>query len=150
MTTMKIHPYLNFPGQTEEAFRFYQKAIGGELTEFHRFGAMPAMPGVELSEAQKNYVMHVGLRLPGGQMIMASDTMDGMGPPHVVGTNSSISIHPTSKEEADRLFQALAQGGSVTMPLQDQFWGDYYGALTDRFGIQWMVNYSAQGDGSAA
>lgn len=76
-------------------------------------------------------------------MIMASDTMEGMGPPHVAGTNYSISIHPESRDEADRVFGALAEGGNVTLPLADQFWGDYYGSLTDRFGIQWMVNYSA-------
>jgi PhnB protein len=148
MASLKIHPYLNFDGQTEEAMRFYERAIGGELTEFNRFGAMPAQPGFELPEEMKNRVMHVGLRLPGGQMIMASDTMEGMGPPHVVGTNSSISLHPSSREEADRIFQALGKGGEITMPMQDQFWGDYYGMLTDRFGVQWMVNHNAQGDGT--
>ena len=137
---MKIHPYLNFDGTTEAAFRFYEKALGGQLTEFHRFGTMPAQ-GFELTSEQKNRVMHVGLQLPDGQMIMASDTMPGMGPPHVVGTNFSISVHPASREEADRVFTALAEGGQVTMPLADQFWGDYYGSLTDRFGVQWMVNY---------
>jgi PhnB protein len=139
---MKIHPYLNFRGQSEEALRFYERALGGKLTEIHRFGTMPG--GDKLPEAQRNQVMHVGLQLPDGQMIMASDTMDGMGPPHVVGTNMNISVHPASREEADRVFRALSEGGTVTMPLADQFWGDYYGALTDRFGVPWMVNYTPQ------
>lgn len=136
---MQISPYLNFPGSTEEAMTFYAKALGGKLDEIHRFAGIPGSE--DMTEEMKNRVMHVGLELPGGARIMASDTMEGMGPPHVVGTNMSISIHPTSREEADRFFAALAEGGEVGMPLEDQFWGDYYGHLTDRFGIQWMINF---------
>jgi PhnB protein len=139
---MKVHPYLNFENKTEEAFRFYEKALGGKLTEFHRFGAMPAQEGFELSPEQKNLIMHVGLQLPDGGMIMASDTLPGMGPARVEGNNYFISVHPDSREEADRVFNALAQGGTITMPIADQFWGDYFGSLTDRFGINWMVNYT--------
>lgn len=136
---MNLAPYLNFAGNAEEAMKFYAQALGGTLSEIHRFGTMPGSES--MSEALKNRVMHVGLELPGGGRIMASDTLEGMGPPHVVGTNMSISIHPASRAEADRLFAALADGGVVGMPLADQFWGDYYGHLTDRFGVQWMVNY---------
>lgn len=139
---MKIHPYLNFEGKTEEAFRFYEKVLGGKLTEFHRFGSMPPQEGFELTPEQKNFVMHVGLELPDGQMIMASDMLAGMGPARVEGNNFSISVHPKSRQDADRIFSALAEGGAVTMPIADQFWGDYFGSLTDRFGINWMVNYS--------
>ena len=139
---MKIHPYLNFEGKTEEAFRFYEKALGGKLTEIHRFGSMPQQGGFELTPAQKSLVMHVGLELPDGEMIMASDTLPGMGPARIEGNNYSISVHPGSKQEADRVFNALAQGGTITMPIAEQFWGDYFGSLTDRFGINWMVNYS--------
>jgi PhnB protein len=140
---MRVHPYLNFNGKTEEAFRFYERVLGGKLTEIHRFGSMPQEGGFDFTPEQKNRVMHVGLELPDGQMIMASDTMDGMGPRHVEGNNISISVHPGSKGEADRIFSALAEGGTITMPIADQFWGDYFGSLTDRFGINWMVNYSA-------
>jgi PhnB protein len=140
---MKIHPYLNFERDSEEAFRFYEKILGGKLTEIHRFGSMP-MSGVEMTDEQKNRVMHVGLALPDGQMLMASDRVEGMGPPRKQGNTFSISLHPDSRAEADRIFGALAQGGHVEMPLADQFWGDYYGALTDRFGVHWMVNYNAQ------
>lgn len=136
---MQISPYLNFPGTAEEAMTFYARALQGELTEVHRFGSMPGSEG--MPQEVKSRVMHVGLDLPGGARLMASDTMEGMGPAHVVGTNMSISIHPASREEADRLFAALSEGGQVGMPLADQFWGDYYGHLTDRFGVQWMVNY---------
>jgi len=141
---MEISPYLNFDGKTEEAFRFYEQALGGKLTEFHRFGSMPPQEGFELTAEQKNLVMHVGLELPGGQTIMASDMITGMGPQRVEGNNISISVHPDSREEADRIFNALGQGGTVTIPIADQFWGDYFGSLTDRFGINWMVNYSVQ------
>jgi PhnB protein len=140
--SMKIHSYLNFDNKTEEAFRFYEKALGGKLTEIHRFGSMPQQEGVELTPEQKNLVMHVALELPDGQMIMASDMLAGMGPKRVEGNNISISVHPDSKQEADRIFNALAQGGTITMPIANQFWGDYFGSLTDRFGINWMVNYS--------
>jgi PhnB protein len=141
---MKIHPYLNFDGNTEKAFRFYEKVLGGTLTEIHRFSTMPPQQTVEMTEEQKNRVMHVGLSLPGGQMIMASDTMEGMGPPHTTGNAYSISLHPDSRQDADRIFKALSEGGQVTMPLADQFWGDYYGSVTDKFGVQWMLNYNPQ------
>ncbi len=139
---MKIHPYINFGDKTEEALRFYEKALGGKLTEIHRFGSMPPQEGFELTPEQKSLVMHAGVELPDGQMIMASDMIAGMGPTRVEGNNISISVHPNSKQEADRIFKALAQGGTITMPIADQFWGDYFGSLTDRFGINWMVNYS--------
>ena len=140
---MKIHPYLNFDHRTEEAFRFYEKALGGKLTEIHRFGSMPPQDGFELTAEQKNLVLHVGLELPDGQMIMASDMIAGMGPTRVEGNNISISVHPATRQEADRVFHALAEGGTITMPIADQFWGDYFGSLTDRFGVNWMVNFSA-------
>jgi PhnB protein len=78
-------------------------------------------------------------------MLMASDRLDGMGPPPVEGNNFSISVHPASRQEADRIFNGLGEGGTVTMPMADQFWGDYFGGLTDRFGINWMVNYTSAG-----
>ena len=137
---MKIHPYLNFEGKTEEAFRFYEKALGGKLTEIHRFGSMPQQGDFTLTPEQKALVLHVGLELPDGQMIMASDMIAGMGPTRVEGNNISISVHPDSRQDADRIFNALAQGGTITMPIANQFWGDYFGSLTDRFGVRWMFN----------
>jgi PhnB protein len=68
--------------------------------------------------------------------------IEGLGPKRVEGNNFSISVHPDSKPEADRIFTELTEGGTVTMPIADQFWGDYFGGVTDRFGINWMVNYS--------
>jgi len=139
---MKIHGYLNFDGKAEEAMRLYERVLGGKLTDIHRFGSMPPQEGFELTPEQENYVLHVALQLPDGQMLMASDMIAGVGPERVVGTNYSISVHPDSRQEADRIFNGLAEGGTVTMPMGDQFWGDYFGSLTDRFGVNWMVNYS--------
>lgn len=142
---MKIHAYLNFAGRTEEAMRFYAEVLGGKLSEIHRFGSMPQDGEFQLTPEQQNQVMHVSLELPDGQMLMASDVLEGISPQRVEGNNVSLSVHPDSKREADRIFHGLADGGEVTMPLADQFWGDYYGSLVDRFGINWMVNHSPQG-----
>ena len=137
---MKILPYLNFDGTAEEAMTFYAAALGGTLTEVFRFGAMPG--DTPLDDDLKNRVMHVGLELADGAMIMASDTFPGMSPPWVAGNASSISVHPDSRAQADAFFAALSAGGTVDMPLADQFWGDYFGSLTDRFGVQWMINFN--------
>lgn len=136
---MQIHVYLNFDGQTEEAMAFYAGALGATNTGLHRFGEMPA-EGFELTAEQKHRVMHTAIALPSGATIMASDTLPGMGPERVVGTHATISLHPSSREEADRVFASLSEGGAVTVPLADTFWGAYYGALTDRYGVQWMLN----------
>lgn len=141
---MKIHPYLNFAGQAEEAFRWYEGVLGGTLTEIHRFGSMPEEEGFEIPPEQEDLVLHVGLELPDGQMLMASDTVEGTDSGRVEGNTISISVHPTSRDEADRVFEALSEDGTVTMPIEDQFWGDYLGSLTDRFGVNWMVNYSQE------
>lgn len=141
---MKIHAYVNFDGKAEEAMRFYERILGGKLTEIHRFGSMPQEAGPGLTPEQQHLVMHVGLEFADGQVIMASDRIEGMGPDPVQGNNFSISVHPTSKGDADRIFNALAEGGTIDMPIADQFWGDYFGGLTDRFGISWMVNYSGE------
>lgn len=137
---MQLTPYLNFDGNTEEVFRFYEKAFQGKLGPINRFGDMP-MPGVEMPDAAKSRVMHVRLDIPGGPSLMGSDIVPELGQKLVVGNNAYISIHPTSKAEADRLFAVLSEGGKVEMAMADQPWGDYWGAFSDRFGIQWMINY---------
>lgn len=135
----KLNVYLNFAGNTEEAFKFYQSVFGGELTQIVRFKDMP-MEGVKIPKEDENKVMHMGLPV-GDQMLMATDTLESIGQKLVQGNNVHISVHPESKEEADRIFKALSAGGTVGMPIADQVWGDYYGHLTDKFGVQWMVNY---------
>ena len=137
----KLNVYLNFAGNTEEVFNFYKSVFGGELTPIVRFKDMP-MEGVNIPKEDENKVMHVGLPIGKDQMIMATDTLESLGQKLVQGNNVYISIHPDNKEEADRIFNALSNGGKIEMPIADQPWGDYYGSFTDKFGVKWMVNYS--------
>ena len=134
-----INPYLNFPGTTEEAFKFYKSVFGGEFSMFQRFGDTPAGDGLSADDKQK--VMHVSLPISNGYSLMATDAVESMGHPLTVGNNFYIAISPDSKEEATRLFKGLSAGGKVEMDLQDTFWGAYYGSFKDKFGIGWMVNY---------
>jgi len=137
---MKLNPYLNFNGNAEEAMNFYKSVFGGELTQIVRFKDMP-MEGVSISKEDENKVMHVGLSIGKDNVLMATDTLPSLGQKLVQGNNFYISIHPDNKKEADRIFKALSAGGMVEMPMADQPWGDYYGSLKDKFGVQWMVNY---------
>lgn len=138
----KVNLYLNFAGGTEAAFAFYRQVFGGEYTAFQRFGDVPGMQG---SPEQLQRIMHVALPIGDNLVLMASDTPEldpvtGAGYHLNAGNNFYVSLHPSDEAEARRLFTALAEGGSVDTPLQAMFWGALYGALTDRFGIQWMVN----------
>lgn len=140
-----VSTYLNFNGNTEAAFLFYRSVFKSEFRgPIARMGEAPAMPGQPpLSEAEKNLVMHVTLPILGGHLLMGTDAHPAMGRVHF-GNNSYIALAPDTRAEADRLFAALSEDGKVEMPLQDMFWGDYFGSLTDRFGVQWMVNCSAK------
>ncbi|WP_316826461.1 VOC family protein [Pedobacter miscanthi] len=139
MTTM--HPYLNFDGKAEEAFNFYKSVFGGEFTFFGKMGDMPDAD--KLSEEEKNRVMHVALPINEHTILMASDCVPSMG--HVLkeGNNMYININAESREDADRLFNGLSAGGTIEMPMEDMFWGDYFGSFKDKFGVQWMVNFGS-------
>jgi PhnB protein len=137
---IKLHPYLNFPGNTEEAFNFYKSVFGGEFDSVVRFKDMP-MEGVKLSQEDENKIMHIGLKI-GGQSLMATDALESMGFKVTMGNNSYIMITPDTKEEADRIFNALSAGGKVEMAMADQPWGDYYGSFWDKYGVGWMVDYT--------
>lgn len=136
---MQINPYLNFDGNAEEAFQFYQSVFGGELF-VQRMSEASGMDN--LPEKEKNCVMHISLPLPNGQLLMASDISPSSGHVLKVGNNNYLSISPDSREEADRLFRGLSEGGTVEMPLEDMFWGDYFGSFVDKYGIRWMINYA--------
>jgi PhnB protein len=137
---MKFNTYLNFAGNTEEAFKFYESVFGTKLTPIVRFKDMP-MEGVNIPKEDENKVMHVGLPVGEGQMLMGTDALESLGQKLIVGNNTYISIHPDSRGQADKLFNALSAGGKVEMPMADQVWGDYYGSFKDKFGVQWMINY---------
>ncbi len=137
--------YLNFPGNTEEAFLFYKKVFGGEFLGdgIHKFGAMPPMEGMpEMSDEIKNMVLHVELSILGGHVLMGTDAPESMGFHCVPGSQTYINLEPDSREEAARLFQSLSADGNIIDPLADTFWGAYYGSLQDKFGIRWMVNFA--------
>lgn len=137
-----VNAYLNFDGNCEAAFNFYKSAFGGEFRDLSRFGDMPPQDGMPpLPDEMKNRIMHVALPISTETLLMGSDTLPGMGPDIKVGNNFSISIGVHSKEEADKFFAALSKGGEVTIPMEVTFWGAYFGMWTDKFGINWMVNY---------
>ena len=132
----EITPYLNFSGNCEEAFQFYQSVLGGEL-EISRYSEMPPDPSFEVDG---NWIMHVSLPLDGGQVLMGSDRPGSMGPA-TTGDNVQIMINPPSTGEGKRIFDGLADGGAVLEEYQAMFWGADYGSLIDRYGVNWMVHY---------
>lgn len=135
-----INTYLNFPGNTEEAFNFYKSVFGGEFAgEINRFKDTPE--GNNLPENEQEKVMHVALPVGKGNMLMGTDTLESMGQSVTMGNNVYISIHPDTLEEAERLFDGLSAGGDIEMPLEKMFWGAWYGSFTDRFGVRWMINF---------
>lgn len=135
-----INPYLNFPGNTEEAFNFYKSVFGGEFVGLTRF--KDTQDGSKLNDDEKEKLMHVSLPIGKGNILMATDALESMGHPLKEGNNFSLSIETESRGEADKIFSKLSAGGTVTMPQSDTFWGSYFGMITDKYGIQWMVSYT--------
>jgi PhnB protein len=138
----KTSTYLNFSRNTEEAFNFYKSVFGGDFVGgINRMGDVPTQDGQPgIPEGDKNLIMHIALPILGGHMLMATDAPESMGFKVNTGNNIYINLEPDTRDEAERLFNALSEGGVVGMALQDMFWGAYYGSCTDKFGIQWMVN----------
>ena len=134
-----VNAYLTFEGNCEEAFNHYRSVFGGEFPYVGRFKDMPSE--TPLSEKDQNKIMHMSLPVGGNTMLMGSDSAGEWGGKTIVGNNISLSINTESTEEADRVFNGLSAGGTVTMPLNKTFWGAYFGMFTDKFGINWMVNY---------
>lgn len=138
---LKLSTYLNFKGQAEEAFNFYQSVLGGELFVQH----MNETPfGENLPANEKNCAMHVSLTLANGVTLMASDILESAGHQLKVGNNYYVSIHTDSRAEADRIFNSLSADGVIEMPMEDMFWGDYLGVFADRYGIQWMISHHTE------
>ena len=137
MATVNI--YLTFNGNCAEAFNFYKSVFGGEFPYIGRFKDMPPGEDTKLNPGDEDRIMHVSLPISKETMIMGSDTGGEWASNFSQGNNFAISITAVSKEEADKLFNGLSAGGTVTMPLSKTFWSDYFGILTDKFGISWMV-----------
>ena len=143
-TKARVATYLNFAGNTEEAFKFYRGVFKTEFVGrgIQRFGEIPAGDGnPPVADSVKNMVLHVQLPITGGHILMGTDAPKEMGFNLTPGNNMHICVEPETREEAKRLFDALAAGGNVTMPLQDMFFGAYFGELTDKYGINWMINH---------
>ncbi|MDR3711930.1 MAG: SRPBCC domain-containing protein [Puia sp.] len=141
----RVTTYLNFPGTTEQAFLFYKKVFGGTFLGdgLRRFGDVALPEGIPpLSDADKKLIIHVELSIPGGHILMATDAPESMGFKLDYGSNMHINLEPESREETKRLFDALSEGGKVTMPLEDMFFGSYFGSCTDQFGVNWMFNFA--------
>jgi PhnB protein len=137
----RVSTYLNFMGKTEEAFNFYRSVFGGEFTGLQRMSEVPSMPGQPpLPHKEKNMLMHVELPTLGDHVLMGTDALESMGHSLVFGNNASINLEPDTREETDRLFARLSEGGNVTMAMTEMFWGGYFGSLTDRYGVLWMFN----------
>lgn len=139
MTTTNI--YLNFNGNCEEAFNFYKSVFGSEFNYFSRFAEIPQSEGYQVPESDKNKVMHVSLPI-GSTVLMGSDCGSERQSDFKLGNNFSISVTAVSKEEADNIFRALSEGGQITMAMDQTFWGDYFGTIIDKFGINWMVSFN--------
>lgn len=152
---MIINPYLNFNGNTEEVFNFYKAVFGGDFPFLMRFNQAPPEANDQegcmdqgIPEEEGNGIMHIALPI-GKSMLMGTDVPSTM-PQVTAGTNISLCVSVDSRADADRIFAALGAGGTVQMPMADMFWGDYYGMLTDKYQIQWMISYNEAQDGKAA
>jgi PhnB protein len=134
----RVSTYLNFQGNTEEAFAFYASIFGGAVRGPQRFGDTPM--GSQLTPEDANKVLHIELDILGGHVIMATDMLESNGQHVRVGNNTTINLEPDTLDEATRIFDALCQGGSDTAPLMQMPWGAWWGCVLDRFDIRWMIN----------
>ncbi|GGK21921.1 VOC family protein [Pilimelia terevasa] len=130
----RLNPYISFAGDARQAMEFYQGVFGGSL-RLNTFGES-GYPGPEGADQ----IMHAMLETPGGYTLMASDTPPGM--TYDPGTNIAVSLSGDDEDELRGYWEKLTAGGTVSVPLEKQMWGDVFGACADRFGIQWMVNIS--------
>ncbi len=138
--------YLNFTRSTEEAFNFYKSVFGTEFVNgITRHSDVPVPEGQPgPSDEDKHLVINVQLPILGGHLLMGTDAPESMGFHLNQGNNVYICLEPDTRLEADTLFAALSAGGIVQIPLQEMFWGDYFGSLVDRFGVQWMINCASK------
>ena len=130
----ELVPYLNFNGNTEEALNFYKDALNGEIVLINRFSESP----MQVDEDYKDKIIHARLVFGGSNMMMFSDGMKGREIP--IAGNIQLSIQMEDAAELEKTFNNLSVGGTITMPLAVQFWGDLFGMLKDKFGVNWMFN----------
>ena len=136
---MSLNTYLIFHDNCRDVLEFYRSVFGGEFMSVETFRNGP--PGMDIPEEEKDRIMHMSLPI-GSSVLMGSDLCSAFGPPPVFGDNFYISFSADTKDEADDRFAKLSDGGEVEMDMQDMFWGAYFGALKDKFGIKWQVSYT--------
>ena len=141
---MPLNVYLHFNGNCREVFEFYRSVFGGDFEILSTFRDMPEP--MEMDEKELDDVMHVSYDI-GGTTLMGSDVPSVFGPPVTQGNNISISYQTESREQTDDLFARISEGGAVTMPLSDMFWGSYFGSCTDKYGVNWMFDYDGAQEG---
>jgi len=134
-----VNAYLNLNGTTEKAFDFYRSVFGGEFSSVMRYKDMSKSD--KLPEKERNRIMHIALPMRDG-VLMGSDILESMGTKVNMGNGVYITITPDSEDEARKVFKALSVDGKVEMALEKMFWGDIYGTFTDKFGVQWMIDYT--------
>ena len=139
----QINPYIHFNGNAEEAFTFYNTVFGGTFTRIMRYGDL-SNDQFPIPEQDKNRLMHIALPIRKSNMLLGSDVLSVMGQVTENDNRNTISVSAESREEADRLFTGLSEGGAIEMPISDGPMGAYFGMLTDRFGVQWMVTFAGK------
>ncbi|WP_126969482.1 VOC family protein [Gynurincola endophyticus] len=138
----RIHAYLNFNGNCEDAFRFYETVFKKPNIGIHRFGDIPENPEFKMADADKNKVMHTAIMINDNTMLMGSDCIEGFGHKAVEGTNTYIMLDTSSAAEATELYHALSKDAKIIeMPLGEQFFAEVYASFTDKFGIPWMIHF---------
>ena len=135
---MSLNTYLFFEENCREAFEHYRSVFGGEFLMLQTYADAP--PDTDVPESEKDRIMHVSLPV-GSSVLMGGDSCSAFGPPPAAGENFAISVEAESRERSDELFARLSEEGAVKMPMQDMFWGAYFGSCTDKFGINWQLNY---------
>jgi PhnB protein len=142
-----INPYINFNGNAEEAFNFYKSVFGGEFKTIVRFKDLEG-PESPVSEKEANKIMRIVLPI-GGNTLIANDVPESMGRVNENENRSKIAISAETKEEADKLFKGLSEGGAVEMSMDKSPWGTYFAMFRDKYGIEWTVEFDPNGDGRA-
>ena len=136
-----INPWVNFNGNAEEAFTFYKSVFGGEFTKIIRFKDL-ASTEFPVAEKEENKIMYIALPIDKGNVLIANDVPEFMGRVNENENRSKISVGTESKEEADRLFNGLSEGGTLEGPMGDSPWGTYSGMFRDKYGIEWIIEFS--------
>ena len=140
-----INPYINFNGNAEEAFNFYKSVFGGEFAKVMCFKDL-SDPGFPISSAEEHKIMHIALPI-GKNILMGNDIPEFMGQVNENENRSKIAISAETREEAEKLFNGLSEGGNVEMPMEDSPWGSYFGMFRDKYGIEWMIDFDPKYNG---